>query len=179
MGWPGIKRASDDRSALSLLAVALGGNMSSRLFTEVREKRGLCYYVRSEADYYHDTGVVGASAGVDPKRVAEAVKVIKEECMAIATGARPITADELSRAKEYVSGMTVLSLEDSESVAQYFGSKQLLMGVIETPAEALAKIQATTLEQVNMLAKRIFSQKMKLAVIGPFGDKKIFEEFVQ
>ncbi|MBP7768853.1 insulinase family protein [Candidatus Woesebacteria bacterium] len=179
MGWPGIKRASDDRSALSLLAVALGGNMSSRLFTEVREKRGLCYYVRSEADYYHDTGVVGASAGVDPKRVVEAVKVIKEECMAIATGARPITADELSRAKEYVSGMTVLSLEDSESVAQYFGSKQLLMGVIETPAEALAKIQATTLEQVNMLAKRIFSQKMKLAVIGPFGDKKIFEEFVQ
>src|SRR5690606_3985052 len=75
LGFPGIRRMDPDRYAVSVLSTALGGNMSSRLFTEVREKRGLCYYVHSEADSYTETGFFGAAAGVDPKRVEEAVQV--------------------------------------------------------------------------------------------------------
>lgn len=179
LGWPGISRKSSDRAALSVLTTILGGNMSSRLFTEVREKRGLCYYVRSEADYYHDTGIVGASAGVDPKRVFEAIKVIREECEAISNGSKPVTAAELTKAKEYLSGMTVLSLEDSETVAQYFGTKQLLLHKIETPDEALEKLHAVTLEEVTELAKRIFSQKPRLAVIGPFAQRQEFAALIE
>jgi predicted Zn-dependent peptidase len=178
LGWPGIARKSEERAVLSVLSVILGGNMSSRLFTEVREKRGLCYYVRSEADFYHNTGMVGASAGVDPKRVMEAIKVIRAECEDLATGKNPVTEAELTKAKEYISGMTVLSLEDSEAVAQYFGTKQLLMDEIETPAEALEKIQKVTVAQVNALAKRIFAEKPRLAVVGPFNEKKEFESLI-
>jgi predicted Zn-dependent peptidase len=152
--------------------------MSSRLFTEVREKRGLCYYVRSEADFYHNTGIVGASAGVDPKRVMEAIKVIRAECEDLASGKNPVTEAELTKAKEYISGMTVLSLEDSEAVAQYFGTKQLLMDEIETPAEALQKIQKVTVDQVNALAKRIFAEKPRLAVVGPFSKREEFEALI-
>lgn len=179
MGWPGIARGSSDRYALSLLSVVMGANMSSRLFTEVREKRGLCYYVRSDSDYYHNTGVVGASAGVDPKRVYEAIEVIRNEFQAVVDDSKPISADELSRAKEYIAGMTVLSLEDSESVAQYFGSKQLLLNTIESPQTALEKMQKVTLEEVTALAKKLFSQKLKLAVIGPFKDKQKFASLIE
>ena len=115
--------------------------MSSRLFTEVREKRALCYYVRSDVDYFQNAGVVGASAGVDPSRVYEAIEVTLQEFRAIADGTKPVTESELLRAKEYIAGMTVLSLEDSESVAQYFGSKQLLQGEIDTPEEVLKKFK--------------------------------------
>jgi predicted Zn-dependent peptidase len=76
---PGLERGHKDRFVLGVLSVLFGGNMSSRLFTEVREKRGLCYYVRADGDSYHDIGNFGASAGVDPKRVDEAVKVVREE----------------------------------------------------------------------------------------------------
>jgi predicted Zn-dependent peptidase len=178
LGWPGVSRNSDERAIVSVLSVILGGNMSSRLFTEVREKRGLCYYVKSDSDYYHETGVVGASAGVDPKRVLEAIKVIRAECDDLASGKKPITETELQKAKEYIAGMTVLSLEDSESVAQYFGTKQLLQDKIETPYEALEKIQAVTIDQVAALAKRIFAEKPKLAVIGPFSNKEDFEKLI-
>lgn len=178
LGWPGIARDSKDRYALSVLSVIMGGNMSSRLFTEVREKRGLCYYVRSDADYYHDTGIVGASAGVDPTRVKEAIKVIREEFAALADQTKPVSADELSRAKEYISGMTVLSLEDSESVAQYFGTKLLLMNKIEGPEEVLKKIQAVTMEEVHALAKKLFTDKPRLALIGPFSNKEEFAELI-
>lgn len=178
LGWPGLQRGAPERYALSVLSVIIGGNMSSRLFTEVREKRALCYYVRSDTDYFQNAGVVGASAGVDPTRVHEAIKVILEEFEAIAAGKKPVTEAELQKAKEYISGMTVLSLEDSESVAQYFGSKLLLQGEIDTPEEVLKKIQAVTLDEVHALAARLYQGKVKLAVIGPFEDKSEFEKLL-
>jgi predicted Zn-dependent peptidase len=178
LGWTGLQRSDEQRHVLSVLSVIMGGNMSSRLFTEVREKRALCYYVRSDSDFFHNTGVVGASAGVDPTRVYEAIKVIKDEFSALATQQRPVTEAELKKAKEYIAGMTVLSLEDSESVAQYFGTKQLLNSKIETPEEVLEKIQTVTIDQVHALAKRLFSGQVKLAVIGPFADEQKFEELI-
>lgn len=183
LGWPGIHRRDKDRYALTLLNVIMGGNMSSRLFTEVREKRGLCYYVRSDNDHYHDTGIFGASAGVDPGRIEEALKVIKAEFAALVGGEKPVTAAELAAAKEYIVGSMTLGFEDSRSVAQYFGLRQVLNDKIETPQEVLEKIRAVELGAVQKIARRLIKEReMRLAVIGPFSQEdqeKIFKKFVE
>ncbi len=178
-GFPAIKRSDDRRQALLLLSVVLGSNMSSRLFSEVREKRGLCYYIHSDIDFYHDIGLFGGSAGVDPKRVEEAVSVTIAEFAAVADGTKPVTAAELQRAKDYITGKFVLDLEDSESVAQYFGMKELLLGEIETPDELLKKYMAVTLDEVNSLAKEfLIRDQLRFAIIGPFKDKGVFEKLL-
>jgi predicted Zn-dependent peptidase len=179
MGFPGISRSHKARHALSLLSVILGGNMSSRLFTEVREKRGLCYYVHSDTDFFHDCGLFGASAGVDPKRVEEAIKVTREEFLTVTTGQKPITALDLKTAKDYLIGKVIMDLEDSESVAQYFGMKQLLTGRVETPEELFAKFNAVTLEEIQGIADKLIQpDQLRLALIGPFKQAKNFEKFL-
>lgn len=179
LGFPSYNRHSPKRHALSLLGVILGGNMSSRLFTEVREKRGLCYYVHSDNDVNHDIGMFGASAGVDPKRVDEAVQVTLGEFKALKDGSKPITKSDLQRAKDYISGKFVLDLEDSESVAQYFGMKQLLLGEIESPEQLLQRYMAVTLEQINdVIQEVIVPAEARFAIIGPFKDKKRFEKLL-
>lgn len=180
LGWPGLKRDDKKRYALTLLSTVLGGNMSSRLFTEVREKRGLCYYVRSDTDYYHNTGIFGASAGVDPTRIEEAIKVIIDEFNSLVDGRRPVTEDELKKAKDYINGTMVLGLEDSRSVAQFFGLKQVLSDDISSPQEVLDKIGKVTLEEVNKLAKElVISEEVRLAVIGPYKSDSKFEGLLE
>lgn len=177
LGWPGLKRTNENRYTLSLLSTVLGGNMSSRLFTEIREKRGLCYYVHSDVDYYHETGMVGASAGVDPKRVEEAIEVTVAEFQAVADGSKVITAEELKKAKDYTSGKLILSLEDSQSVAQYYGMKQLLSGEIITPDEVLKRYNQVTLEEVQALATQLIqANQVRLAVIGPYKSEAKFKK---
>ncbi len=179
LSWPGLERDHEDRFTLNVLNTVLGSSFSSRLFSEVREKRGLCYYVNSDIDMYHGVGLFGASAGVDPSRVEEAVKVTIEQFTSIADGSNKVTGKELARAKEYIAGKMVLGLEDSQSVAQYFGMKQLLSGRIETPTEVLEKIKAVSLDEVNKLATRlIVPGEMRFAVIGPYGEASKFEEFI-
>lgn len=179
LGWPAFGRHTDKRHILSVLGTILGGNMSSRLFTEVREKRGLCYYVHSDVDHYHDTGMFGASAGVETGKVHEAIQVIKDEFMALKHGTKPITAEELRKAKDHITGTTVLGMEDSRSVAQFFGLKQLLDDTIETPEEILEKIKSVTLEQMDEMVKELVqADTMRLAVIGPYEDEAEFNKFI-
>jgi len=179
LGWSGLERKHRDKHILSVLTTVLGGSMSSRLFSEVREKRGLCYYVRADVDFYHDVGTVGASAGVDPGRVEEALEVILAEFAAVASGERPVTAEELSRAKEHLLGSMTLSLEDSRSVAQFYGMRQLLLDEIETPKAVQEKIQSVTLADVARLAKTLYLPgEQRLALIGPFPDQTKFERFL-
>lgn len=179
MGFPGIKRSDKHRPILTMLSTVLGGNTSSRLFTEVREKRGLCYYVSTDTDILHDGGIFGASAGVDPNRIDEAIQVTYQEFLDIANGSRPVTAEELDRAKEYMAGKIALSLEDSESVAQFLGMKQLLLGKVETPMEVLKQIRAVTLEQVNSMAKELVqADQVKFALIGPFDQPDRFKKLL-
>lgn len=179
LGWPGIHRLDPRKYALSLLSTILGGNMSSRLFTEVREQRGLCYYVHSSDDYFQDVGVFGAAAGVDPKRAAEALNVTVGEFLDIASGKRPITELELQRAKDYVAGKTVLGLEDSESVAQYYGVKQLLRGEIETPDAVLAKVKAVKLDDLHQIAQQlVIKDQLRLAIIGPFKNQAKVQQWM-
>lgn len=174
MGWPGIKREDPRRYALTLLTTILGGNMSSRLFTEVREKRGLCYYVHASADYFHSSGSVMAGAGVDPQRAQEAVRVINEECLALGSGSKPITEDELARAQEYATGSMQLSLEDSRSVAQFFGMRQLLRREIESPEDVVKRLRAVTLDEVNQVARELLvADQTRLAAIGPLEEGEL------
>lgn len=178
MGWPAIKRRSDKRYALAILSTIIGANMSSRLFTELREKRGLCYYVRSDVDQFHDGGVFGAMMGVDAKRVNEAIEVANDEFKAVFDGSKSITQQEFQRAKDYIWGKLILSFEDSETVAQYFGLKYLLMDKIETPAELIKRIRAVKQEEVEALAREIIKAgELRLAVLGPYQDKAQFKSY--
>ncbi|HYD34805.1 MAG TPA: pitrilysin family protein [Vitreimonas sp.] len=179
-GFPGIDRHNSDRYALTLLSALLGGNMSSRLFSEIREKRGLCYYVHSDVDMYHNSGMFGASAGVDPKRVEEAFKVTIDEFAALVDGRKPVTESEIQKAKDYVAGKMVLGLEDSESVAQYFGMKQLLLGEIEPPEVVLAKLRQVTRDEVEAVAKNLIKpSEIRFAVIGPYKDETPFKKILE
>ncbi len=173
LAWPAYDRHQPQRYAQLLLSNIIGGNMSSRLFTEVREKRGLAYYVKSELATYHETGFLGAAAGVDPQRIEEALEVTIEQFKP------PITADELARAKEYVAGKLALSHEDSQAVAQYFGSKLLLQDEIQTPEAVLAELRAVSLDEVQAVIDELIQpDKLRLAIVGPHDDQAQFEQFI-
>ncbi len=180
IGWQSLKRNDPQRYALAVASTVLGANMSSRLFTEIREKRGLSYYVHSAVDQFHDTGIFGAAAGVDPKRVEEAISVAAQEFHKLANGEKPVTAEELSRAKESMIGSTILSLEDSSAVAQFYGLKEVLTGKLETLEEVTKKIQAVTIEDVQKIVTQLIKKnEMRLALIGPYKDQAKFNELIK
>lgn len=168
-----------DRYALSVLSAILGGGMSSRLFHEVREKRGLGYYVRTSADEYQDCGYLVTTAGVDPKRIEEAITVILEQYRVIQDLRFKIQDSELTKAKEYMKGHLVLEMEDSRSVAGFYASQELLEKEIDNLEEVLVKIERTTKEDIlGVAAKYLVPQGMNLAVIGDFEDQKPFERLL-
>jgi predicted Zn-dependent peptidase len=165
-----------DKYPLSVLASLLGGGMSSRLFEEIREKRGLAYYVRTHSEHYMDAGSVVSMAGIDPKRVDEAVAVMMEQYKSVAAGALQITDEELRKAKEYLKGHLVLELEDSRSVASFYAHQELTEKMIENPAEVLEKTEAVTKEQVEAVGKKYFvNEGLNLALIGNYTDKSKLE----
>ncbi len=169
-----------DKHALSVLSSILGGGMSSRLFHEVREKRGLAYYVRTSSDHYRDAGTLASTAGVDPKRVDEAITVILDQYQGIAGSKLPITDKELKKAKEFIKGHLVLEIEDSRAVAGFYGLAEILEGKIETPSQYMEKINKVTLDEVrNVARKYLVSQTLNLAVIGNFSDGQRFEKLLQ
>lgn len=173
LGFPSMGRSDKRRYALSVLATLFGKTMSSRLFTEVREKRGLCYYVRADVDMFHDVGVFGASAGVDPTRVQEAIDVIISEFSALIKE-KPPTEQEVESAKQNLIGGLLLELEDSQSVAGWFGMRQLLENEITDEQAVIKKIQAVTLEHVRAVVQDIIKPgAMRFALIGPFSKEDI------
>ena len=164
-----VPHGHKDRYPLSLLAAILGGGMSSRLFHEVREKRGLAYYVRSSSDHYQDCGSLVSMSGVDPKRVDEAIKVILGEYGKIRNSKSEIRNDELKKAKEFLKGHLVLELEDSRCVAGFYASQELLEDKVDNPEEVLAKIDRVTMDDVSRAAKKYLVEKtLNLAIIGDF-----------
>lgn len=167
-----------DRYTLAVIATILGGGMSSRLFHEVREKRGLAYYVRSSGDHFLDTGTLVTQAGVDLRRIEEAVKIIIDEYHKITV--EKCSKDELSKAKEYLKGHLILEIEDSRGVASLFGGQEILEKRIRTPEEIIGEINRVTAEDIQRVAGEIFTgRKLNLAVIGPFEDGKKFEEILK
>lgn len=178
MGFRGLKLAHPDRYNAAVLGTILGGGMSSRLFINVREKRGLAYYVRADHESYFDTGTLEASAGVDLKRINEAIKVILAEFSNIAKD--KVGERELKKAKEYIKGKIILSWEDSRTVAFAYGSDELMEGRVRSLRDYLKLIDEVKAEDVRRLAQFLFTNsKLNLAVIGPFKDKERFQKILK
>ncbi len=173
MGYPGLARTDQRRYPLTVLTTLMGKTMSSRLFTEIREKRGLCYYVRSEADFFHDVGTFGAAAGVDPQRLQEAVSAVLAEFQKMIS-TQPVTKAEVEAAKQNLIGSLALDLEDSQSMASWYGMKQLLEEKVETEAEVVAQIEAVTTAEVQTVAQAlIHPEELRFALIGPFHEGEV------
>jgi len=171
---------SPDKYPLAVLASILGGGMSSRLFHEVREKRGLGYYVRSSADHYKDAGSLVSVAGIDPKRVTDAVSVIIEEYGKATSGKLAVTKEELTKAKEFLKGHLVLELEDSRAVAVYYAQQELLEKETDNPDEVLKKLDSVKIDEVNTVGKKYFTDdKLNLALIGNYSDRQSLQKLLK
>lgn len=180
LGVRTVPISSPKRYPLSVLSAILGGGMSSRLFHEVREKRGLAYYVRSSSDEYHDVGTLVSTAGIDPKRVLEAVEVMVAEYSKVAQGAMNLTDEELKKAKEFLKGHLVLDLEDSRSVAGFYAHQELLEDKIENPDDVVAEIEKVTKDDVQAVGKEFFkAETLNLALIGNFADGQKLESLLK
>jgi len=180
IGFRTVPNEHPDKYPLEVLAAILGGGMSSRLFHEVREKRGLGYYVSTSSDAYQDAGSIVSMAGIDPKRINEAITVILKEHKKVQSSEFRVQSSELKKAKEYLKGHMVLSLENSRSVAYYYAAQELLEKKIDNPDEIIKKIDAVTIEQIKNVAKKYFVEKgLNLAVIGNFEDRQRFENLLR
>ena len=163
---PGIARRDPDRFALDIMNTVLGRGMSSRLFKEVRERRGLAYSVSSGASRHRDVGSVSVSAGVTRAHQEEALQVIVAELARMVD--EPISDEELDRTKEFATGSFRLSLETPMALGQRRGSQLLMDGEIEPPDEVVAGLRAVTIADVQRVAKRVFGERRySIAVVGP------------
>jgi len=166
LGVNGLVRTDPRRYALGVLNAALGGGTSSRLFQEVRERRGLAYSVYSYAAHYADAGTFGVAVGCLPSKVTDVLQVVRGELTRVA--ADGITAEELQRGQGQLRGGLVLSLEDSGSRMSRIAKAELLYDELPSIDDVLDRVAAVTLEDVNDLARRLFTQRQTLAVVGPF-----------
>lgn len=173
IGFEAPGRGEQDVEALKLLGVVLGGTMSSRLFIEVREKRGLCYNVRCGMEAYEDAGAFTIRAGLDASRLALAMDVIMREVRKVAK--EGVTAKELVMAKENLRGGMMLRMEDSSERAEFVGRQQIFFGKVLTPTERLEKFDAVTLADVKRVAAKVLDlRKMSIAAIGPYKNESAF-----
>jgi len=178
VGFPGYADDSKMHYPAKLLGIILGGNMSSRMFLSVREAQGLAYYISASTDDYKDTGIFSVNAGVSVERIDQAITSIIAEFKTAAEGG--VTEAELAKAKAYLKGKIVLRMEDSEEYSHFIGKYELLQGEKMDLEQVLAKIENVKLDEVNAVAKELFKEEeLKLAVIGPYGDKERFEKLLK
>jgi predicted Zn-dependent peptidase len=177
LGVPSYPLEHPDRYALQLLATVLGSGMSSRLFTEVRERRGLAYYVYGMNHSYTDAGTLLAQGGVDLARVDEAVKVVVEQFRRMAEETVP--SDELEKARSYAKGRFVLQTESPQGVILFGLRREVLEGRAAEPEEIVAGLDAVTAEDVQRVARDVIRDgALHVAVIGPFEDEERFAKLV-
>ncbi|MFA6379283.1 MAG: pitrilysin family protein [Candidatus Omnitrophota bacterium] len=171
LGSLGFHREHPDRYALGILNIILGGNMSSRLFNEVREKRGLAYSISSGMKLFKDTGAFIVRGGVHNEKVVEAVDVILKELVKIAKS--PVSSGELRRAKDYFIGQTLLSLEDTAEHMFWIGESIVATNRVETFKEAIRKVEKIGASDVKRVAGELFkASRMNLAVVGPLTERQ-------
>jgi predicted Zn-dependent peptidase len=168
LALPGLPRNHPDRYALSLLNAILGEGMSSRLFQNIREERGLAYAVDSGLNLLQDTGALVVYAGVDPERAPEALQAILSELSQLRD--EPVPEQELRKAKEYLKGRLVLGLEDSFSQASWVAMQALLLGEVKSLEQVLAAYEAVTVADIQAIAQTVIRPAAyNLAAVGPFG----------
>jgi predicted Zn-dependent peptidase len=162
--------------ALSVLSTILGGGMSSRLFSKMRDELGICYYIRTSPNSFSDHGDLTISAGVDNSRVEEGIKGILEECIKLKN--EIVSEEELKKAKDYISGTTLLELETSDARAEFAGFQEILKNEVESPEEIIAKINKVTALEVKELANEIFvNNKLNMAIVGKYKDHSVFKPY--
>jgi predicted Zn-dependent peptidase len=176
LGGQGVERNDDRRFALSVLASALGGGMSSRLFQEVREKRGLAYSVYSYVQQFAGSGTLAFYAGCQPSKAVEVVKIIRDITMDVAE--HGLTEEEITRAKGAVSGSLVLSQEDTGSQMSRIGKSELVYGEVMTFDEILSRVKSVTPADVRAIASEILPKPSTLAIVGPFKSASKFEKVI-
>jgi len=172
LGVPGVTRNDDRRFALGVLNAALGGGMSSRLFQEIREKRGLAYSVYSYSSQSADTGSFGIYAGCNPRKVDDLLAISRDQMAQVAAGG--IDADELERGKGQLRGGLVLGLEDTGSRMSRLGKSELVYDRLLGVDEVLARIDAVTVDEVRSVAADLFAAAPTLAIVGPYDDPDRF-----
>lgn len=169
---------SKKNTILSVLGGVLGGGMSSRLFQKLREEMGVGYYVRAYNDVYTDHGFFEISAGVDNKRIEEVIHAVLEECRKLMT--ELVSEEELEKVKECLIGNMKLSLESSDDIANFYGGQELLKKEIKSAEEKAQEVRKVTAKEIQKLANEIFKdEKLNLALIGPFKDKKKFVKILK
>jgi len=172
LGCAGLARNDERRFALGVLNAALGGGMSSRLFQEVREKRGLAYSVYSFSSQNADSGQWGIYAGCLPAKTEEVLAICREEIAKVIESG--LTDEELSRGKGQLRGSIVLGLEDPSSRMSRLGKSELVYPRLEPVDEILARIESVNHDEVREIAAAVLGQAMALAVVGPFDDDEAF-----
>ncbi|MBI2165943.1 MAG: insulinase family protein [Chloroflexi bacterium] len=172
VAFKGLSLVHPDRHALDLLSTVLGEGMSSRLFIELRERQGLVYDVHSYVNHFLDCGAFGVSASVDPARAPDALSTVLQELRRLKDGVEP---RELEKAKEMAKGRLLLRMEDSRSVAYWAGAQEKLLGSIQTVEQAIEKVEAITAADLTRVAEKVVaSEKLNLAVVGPYRSAKAF-----
>ena len=176
LGVEGVERSDDRRFALSILASAMGGGMSSRLFQEIREKRGLAYSVYSYVQQFSGAGSISFYAGCQPNKTEEVIKIIRDISFDIAE--HGLSDEEIVRAKGAVSGSLVLSQEDTGSRMMRIGKSELVYGEVMGFDEILDKIARVTPDEIKAIASTILPRPSTLALVGPFKSATKFEKVI-
>ncbi len=167
LGFRAFSYFDDRHETANLMSLILGGGMSSRLWQEFREKRGMAYYVRALNETYADSGYFGINAGVDNGRLEEALEVSLGQCRRLAE--EKIPEAEIKKAKDYARGKMAISLESSDDLASFYADQELLKHEVMTPEQRLARLEKVTADDVQAVAKEIFRpERLNLALIGPF-----------
>ena len=173
LGMPGVDRNDPRRFAMGVLSAALGGGMSSRLFQEIREKRGLAYSVYSYAQQFAGSGFLGFYAGCNPSKATEVVSIMRDVLHDVASNG--LTHEELLRAQGAVRGTLVLSQEDTGSRMSRIGKSELVYGEIMTFDQILKALADVSSADIRSLADEILHAAPTLAVVGPFAKRSVFE----
>ena len=178
VGVRGYDIFNEKRFPAQVLSTILGGNMSSRLFIKIRERRGLAYEVWSESENYLDTGILVTHAGVPNEKALRVIKLILREYQDIAT--KGVSKEELHRAKEYLKGRLAVKLDESNEIASWVAAQEIEKNDILTPKEICGKINSVKEEDVKNVAEEIFkNNRLNLAVIGPFKSDNRFKKILR
>ena len=176
IGTRALSYLDPDRYALDILTTILGEGMSSRLFLEIREQRGLAYDVHAFTSKHHDNGYFAVYMGVDPKKAEEAVEATIAELRRVAD--EPVPESELVKAKEFMKGRLRLGLESTNAMASWLSQQLLLTGTIRSVEEVVTTIDRLTAEDLQRVAGQVLTQPLQAAVIGPFKTDKAFRRAV-
>lgn len=176
-GMEGVARADERRFAMGVLSAALGGGMSSRLFQEIREKRGLAYSVYAYAQQFAGSGVLGFYAGCNPTKAIEVVEIIRSVLSDVADNG--MTLEEIERAKGAVRGSLVLSQEDSGSRMSRIGKNEIVYGQVMDFDDILKSIARVSAEDIRQIASEFLVKTPTLALVGPFKNESKFEKVLQ